>query len=129
MFSGTTESYLLLFLSPLVVSPPTKGNCSKSIICTPEVINVPLKISVDKPEEKTQRFVLASDGLWDAIENDVVGKAAARRPALKRTRSGDGSQKQQRSPKEAAANILQKCVEAGGNRDDITVCVVDVSYV
>jgi serine/threonine protein phosphatase PrpC len=113
------------------------GNCSRAVICTPEVINVPLKICVDNAEEKTQRFVLASDGLWDVVDNEVVGAAAARMPALKRTISKDGSRQSPKSekngkictPKEAATKVLQKCLDAGGSRDDITICVVDVSYV
>jgi serine/threonine protein phosphatase PrpC len=115
-------------------------SASKSVICTPEVVNVPLKLSQDPGRERTQRFVLASDGLWDVVENDDVGKAAARHPMAKRRASRDDIERSQSpktsssdraatscSPKVAAAKILQACLEAGGNRDDITICVVDIS--
>jgi serine/threonine protein phosphatase PrpC len=116
------------------------ASASKNVICTPEVVNVPLKISQDPGRERTQRFVLASDGLWDVVENDDVGKAAARHPMAKRRASREGIERSQSpktspptkvatscSPKVAAAKVLQVCLEAGGNRDDITICVVDIS--
>ena len=101
------------------------GNSSKSVICTPEVIGVPLQIGTENENDNTQRFVLASDGLWDVLDNDAVGRAATRKKV-----NGNDSPKQGPivSPKEAAINILEKCLEAGGNRDDVTICVVDVSY-
>ena len=114
------------------------ASCSKSVICTPEVIKIPLKIGQEQNQERVQRFVLASDGLWDVTENDAVGKVAARHPMAERRKSGDCNDRIYSSsnnattkfcsPKVAAARILQECLEAGGNRDDITICVVDVSY-
>lgn len=134
---STESADMRIFPGGLAVSRTIgDGNCSRSAICTPEVINVPLKTGEDQPpEERTQRFVLASDGLWDAQDNVHVGKAAARILSLKRTGSKDlaGSPKRKNkicSPKESATKILQQCLESpGGRSDDITVCVVDVSYV
>ncbi|CAB9522403.1 Protein phosphatase 2C 3 [Seminavis robusta] len=121
---------------------------SKSVICTPEVVNVPLKIGIEDGMERTQRFVVATDGLWDVVENEAVGKAASRNSknaTVKRRKSSDGvsrskspvrrtgsvtssaKEAKRTSPKEAAMKILQICLDAGGSRDDITICVVDVT--
>lgn len=97
---------------------------SKGIICTPEVVHVPLNISTEKGKPRTQRFVLASDGLWDVTDNDAVGKAAARKVSS----SSTASSRKPVSTREAAEKIMQKCLDCGGSRDDITICVVDVGY-
>jgi serine/threonine protein phosphatase PrpC len=56
------------------------GCYSKSVICTPEVIEVPLDINADSDgKQKAQRFVIASDGLWDVMTNQAVGRAASRK--------------------------------------------------
>lgn len=86
---------------------------SKAVICTPQVIYVPLNISTRKGKEKTQRFVMGTDGLWDMMSNEAVGKAACRQAF--------------RSPKATAERILQRCLECGGSRDDVTICVVDIA--
>ena len=86
---------------------------SKAVICAPQVINVPLNISTKKGKEKTQRFVLGTDGLWDSLSNEAVGKAASRQTS--------------KSVKAAAEKVLQKCLDKGGSRDDVTICVVDIS--
>lgn len=87
---------------------------SKAVICTPQVVNVPLNIGTkSKGKEKTQRFVLGTDGLWDMLSNEAVGKAA--------------SQQASTSSKAAAEKVLQKCLDKGGSRDDVTICVVDIS--
>lgn len=88
---------------------------------------------MDSAEQKKQRFVLGSDGLFDILDNENVGRAASRRPVVKRTASKDGSKESPKKNKtstvrEAAAKILQQCLEAGGSRDDVTICVVDVGY-
>lgn len=100
------------------------------MICTPEVIHLPLKISLEEGKEKVQRFILATDGLFDVLENKDVGEVAARKLRHdSNLQNGDSSNNPTaRSPKEAAANVLEKCLEAGGNRDDVTICVVDVKY-
>jgi len=96
-------------------------SASKAVICTPEVINVPLKISAaDNDKEQIQRFVLATDGLFDVLSNEQVGKAAAVKSKSKSTRT---------TATEAAEKVLKKCLSHGGKRDDVTVCVVDVSYI
>ena len=105
---------------------------SKSVICTPEVINVPLKISTEKGKEKTQRFVLGSDGLWDVLSLGAAGKAAARKSSSSssssKTNGNSPKSAVSTSPKEAAEKLLQKCLDSGGSRDDVTIIVVDVSY-
>jgi len=87
------------------------------------VIELPLNISLEAGKERTQRFVIGSDGLWDVMDNFAVGQAAARQII-----DEDTNWTENVSPKEAAAKILEKCLEAGGNRDDVTICVVDVSF-
>lgn len=111
---------------------------SKAVICTPEVFRVPLNISA----KRAQRFVIASDGLWDVLSNQKVGELAARyqRPSdcdQPSSRSMSFSNKSGAaplleeattfvSPSAAAAKILEHCLHNGGFLDDITILVVDV---
>jgi serine/threonine protein phosphatase PrpC len=115
---------------------------AKAVICTPDVFRVPLNIST----KRAQRFVVASDGLWDVLSNEKVGELAARyqvpspdnqnqRPSsIKRlsfsTKSAVapmvGDQTEFVAPSVAAAKILEHCLHNGGFLDDVTILVVDV---
>jgi serine/threonine protein phosphatase PrpC len=111
-----------------------------------------LNISSDGKDgkEKTQRFVLGTDGLWDVMSNHAVGKAAARKASKSSSHHNskqkddeqlndrnshndsnhglDGKMGGAETPKQAASRIMEQCLKNGGNQDDITICVVDVSY-
>jgi hypothetical protein len=66
----------------------------------------------------TQRFVMASDGLWNYVSNETAGRLAARTCA-------DGSPA--RSPKQAVGMLMEHCLQHGGYHDDVTILVVDVT--
>lgn len=83
---------------------------------------------------------MGTDGLYDALSNSAVGKAAAREPSRLSDRkinennddlSNSSHQKERTgapTPKHAACKILEQCLKAGGNQDDVTICVIDVNY-
>lgn len=92
---------------------------STAIVPTPDIYIMPLTEPEMSGEKngctsccRTQRFVLASDGLWDYVNNETVGRLAAR---------------DKRSSKDAATRLLKHCLKHGGNRDDVTIMVVDVT--
>lgn len=71
---------------------------SQSVICTPEVLRVPLKkvqedesneqqIETDNCTQHTQRFVLGTDGLWDVLSTEEAGKHVSRHPVRQYTTS------------------------------------------
>ena len=144
-----TDLLTVLFALPGFLDIPAA--CSRSVICTPEVTRVPLNISPDGKDgkEKSQRFVLGTDGLWDVMSNQAVGKAAARKSSKSSSHHNkkqkdaqsngsnshndsnhglDGKMGGAETPKQAASRIMEQCLKNGGNQDDITICVVDVSY-
>jgi serine/threonine protein phosphatase PrpC len=78
---------------------------------------------IDKLAEKLQikpksyRFVLASDGLWDVLSNELVGKHAAQ----------TSPQGVPISPAKAAAQIMECCLLNEGYHDDVTILVLDIT--
>jgi serine/threonine protein phosphatase PrpC len=68
----------------------------------------------------TRRFVIASDGLFDALSNDAVGKLAARKAI-------DDNDNKNTDPKTTASRIVQQALKEQGAIDDITVLVIDVT--
>jgi serine/threonine protein phosphatase PrpC len=80
---------------------------------------------LDDEESRTQRFILACDGLYDVMSNEDVGRFAARRQ-----RRGDPGGVEVEvivSPKEAATIIMEECLRNGGYMDDVTIIVFDVT--
>lgn len=69
-------------------------------------------------EQRTIRFVLATDGLFDVMNNQDVGVLAARQD----------SQGRDVAPGVAVDAIMTECLRrTGGHHDDTTVLVVDVN--
>ena len=93
---------------------------------TPDVYRIPLSqplFSLDSKDDgcdapnRTIRFILASDGLWDVMSNHAVGSFGAR----------NDSNGLHRPPAAAVDAILAECLRrTGGRHDDTTVLVVDV---
>jgi serine/threonine protein phosphatase PrpC len=90
------------------------GFCG-AIIPTPDVFVLPL---MDNDCCCTQRFIVASDGLWDCVSNETAGRLAARTCV-------DGSPA--RSPRQAVSELMEHCLQHGGYYDDVTILVVDVT--
>jgi serine/threonine protein phosphatase PrpC len=100
---------------------------SGAIIPTPDVFVLPLIDDDDDIDNSrphgysrgcTQRFVMASDGLWNYVSNETAGRLAARACV-------DGSPA--RSPKQAVSELMEHCLQHGGYHDDVTILVVDVT--
>ena len=105
--------------------------CARGIICTPELHRVPLS-----GEGTTHRFVIASDGLWDVMTNEEVGKIASRIQKKESTNedntntdNGANSTCNEEvivNPSQAATKLMEHCLMNGGHVDDITLLVVDI---
>ena len=91
-------------------------NYCKAVIPTPDVVQWKLK-DHDAPRTKdvatTHRFLVATDGLWDVLSNETVGRLAAR--------LDDGHEI---APKVAATRVMEHCLERGGSLDDVTILYV-----
>ena len=93
----------------------------------PFVISKP-EVTVTKRTDKDEFLVLASDGLWDVLSNEVVCKVVKK--------CLDGQLKRRWFPKEAAADCENRASEAAallvdlamarGSRDNISVIVVEL---
>lgn len=83
-----------------------------------------------KRVEDDECLILASDGLWDVMSNEVVCDIARR--ALNCKRNGQpsdaslGSSSDEESPAAQAAALLVKLALAKGSSDNISVVVVDL---
>lgn len=134
---------------------------SKALDCTPDIFHVPLfsksqlsrrqqqhhqQDTTPRNNEIPHRFIMASDGLWDILQNDRVGELAASHYSILSTdncSSGSesaGGSKQNHSieiltsdeiqhkvtPREAVQSLLTESLRSGGYTDDITVLVIDV---
>jgi serine/threonine protein phosphatase PrpC len=93
------------------------GLCG-AIIPTPDVFQLPLDCGGQPCCPGTHRFVLASDGLWDFVSNETVGRLAGRTFV-------DGPR--ERTPKQAGSELMAHCLQHGGYKDDVTILVVDVT--
>lgn len=100
---------------------------SSAVIPTPDVLVIDLLPEISEEgvprKERTQRFIVASDGLWDSLKfltpkrPDLLSEVACRQQV-------DGSTV---DPKEAAVNLMKLCLKDVGRVDDITIVVVDVT--
>jgi len=102
---------------------------SSAVIPTPDVLAIDLLPNAGNEQEscrrkeRTHRFIVASDGLWDSLNllntrnSDILSELACRKRK-------DGSSV---DPKEAAINLMKLCVGDVGCFDDITIVVVDVT--
>lgn len=85
-----------------------------------------------KRAEDDECLILASDGLWDVMSNEVVCDIARR--ALNCRRNGQpptadasiGTSSEDESPAAQAAALLVKLALAKGSSDNISVVVVDL---
>jgi protein phosphatase 2C len=95
----------------------------------PYVIAEP-EVKCVKRAEDDECLILASDGLWDVMSNEVVCDIARR--ALNCRRNGQppdasqGSSSEEETPAAQAAALLVKLALAKGSSDNISVVVVDL---
>ncbi|KAK3002150.1 hypothetical protein RJ639_021190 [Escallonia herrerae] len=109
---------------------------SRSIAVTyylkPYVISLP-EVTVSKRTSKDEFLILASDGLWDVISNEVachvVRRCLAGRMRRSSQRIADGT-KSDETPKESraaeGAAVLAELAMARGSKDNISVIVVEL---
>ncbi len=109
---------LRLYPGGLAVSR-TIGDLLLSHAAVPEPDVYPVSLRLEN--QATCRFVIASDGVWDTFDTEVVGRLAAREKTME-----DGSTRAT-SVREAAREIMDDCIKKGGYVDDVTVLVMDVS--
>ena len=93
----------------------------------PYVIAEP-EVQCIKRSDDDECLILASDGLWDVMSNEVVCDIARR--ALNCRRNGNGNASTESSEEECAAAqaaaLLTKLALAKGSGDNISVVVVDL---
>lgn len=123
MTRATTNHVVRIFPGGLGLSRSIGDlGCCPGVIPTPDVFIVPLTASPSSKDcTNTRRFVIASDGLWDFVDTETVGKLAAQ------ARDSTPGTHHTSSPKDAAAEILEYCMARGGTQDDVTILVVDVT--
>ncbi|GMN44425.1 hypothetical protein TIFTF001_013619 [Ficus carica] len=98
---------------------------------TPFVISKP-EVTVTKRTEKDEFLILASDGLWDVVSNEVACKVVKkclegriRRRSFSEEIIANDHNHGNRRASEAAA-VLAELAMAKGSRDNISVIVVDL---
>jgi len=101
----------------------TIGDAAYSSACIP----TPECFAVDLDGADHQRFILATDGLWDSLERIVKshvydGKARSVRALVAHL----AGREQTADPKMAAINLMKRCLGEVGCIDDITIVVLDV---
>jgi len=103
--------------------------CSGDRYLKPYVIAEP-EVKCIKRAEDDECLILASDGLWDVMSNEVVCDIA--RKALNCRRNGQPPSAEaavgtdDESPAAQAAALLVKLALAKGSSDNISVVVVDL---
>lgn len=84
--------------------------------------------------DRDEFLILASDGLWDVVSNEVACKVVRRslRGGMRRIRSqcmmsaDDGSEGLNRSCTEDAAAMLVELAISRGSKDNISVIVIEL---
>lgn len=99
----------------------------------PFVIAEP-EVTCTQRTEEDECLVLASDGLWDVLSNEVVCDIARKCLAGHRRSSIDlndipSNKEIEESPAAVAAALLTKLALARGSSDNISVVVVDLMTV
>eukprot|EP00249_Psilotum_nudum_P022906 c28687_g2_i3 orf=511-2262(+) len=95
------------FLKPYVIAEP-------EVTCIEQIV-------------EDECLILASDGLWDVISNDVACEVARRCLATVRRKLESGyACHTDETPATAAAALLTKLALARGSKDNISVVVVDL---
>lgn len=91
------------------------------VIATPEV-------TINARSDEDECLILASDGLWDVLSNEVVCEVARKCLSGRPHRSHSGLQAEGRdnSPSTVAAALLTNLAIARGSQDNISVVVVDL---
>jgi len=113
-----------IFPGGLAVSR-TIGDAGFSSACipTPECYAIDLAANA----EQQQRFILATDGLWDSLACIVkCSKEFDSVEALVGQLAGRSSTED--DPEAAATNLMRRCLTDVGCIDDITIVVLDVSH-
>lgn len=90
------------------------------------VVSEPEVTCIQRTEED-ECLILASDGLWDVISNDVACEIARKYLANARRKSGSGIHPPGEDPASAqVAALLVKLAYGRGSKDNISVVVVDL---
>lgn len=99
---------------------------SSAVITTPDVFAIDLMpFTTDGGSlERTHRFVIATDGLWDSL--DLVVKNSAYR-SVERLVGELAARRNELDPKKAAVNLMERCLLDVGCFDDISIVVMDVT--
>jgi serine/threonine protein phosphatase PrpC len=124
----TEEPHPILRLFPggLAVSRTIGDvNLTKAAIPTPDIFRVPLHVTKEEiatKRETHQRFILGTDGLFDVLSNEEIGRLAAR---VQETKDG---QKRILSTGDATEAVMNHCLTYADHFDDIHLLVVDVNY-
>lgn len=92
----------------------------------PFVISKP-EVTVTKRTEEDEFMILASDGLWDVLSNEVACKVVKKclEGQIRRRFSKEIAVNDRNRASEAAA-VLAELATARGSRDNISVIVVDL---
>jgi len=93
----------------------------------PYVIAEP-DVTINDRSDEDEFLILASDGLWHVLSNEVVCEIARKYMSGRPHRSYSGLQAEGRedSPSAAIAALLTKLAIARGSQDNISVVVVDL---
>ena len=91
----------------------------------PFVISKP-EVTVTKRTDKDEFLILASDGLWDVVSNEVACKVV-KKSLDGQTRRGFSKEVINGSRTSVAAAALAELAMARGSGDNISVIVVDLT--
>lgn len=106
------------------------GYCAGDRYLKPYVIAEP-EVKCIKRTQQDECLILASDGLWDVMSNEVVCDIARRALNCKRNSSSEAeiagaTSCEDESPAAQTAALLTKLALAKGSSDNISVVVVDL---
>jgi protein phosphatase 2C len=91
----------------------------------PYVIAEP-EVQCIKRSEDDECLILASDGLWDVMSNEVVCDIARRALNCRRNGNASAESSEEECAAAQAAALLTKLALAKGSGDNISVVVVDL---
>jgi protein phosphatase 2C len=89
----------------------------------PYVISKP-EVTVTKRSDKDEFLILASDGLWDVISNEVACQVVKRCLDGRMRRNSVEAENESRAAQ--AAEVLAELAMARGSKDNTSVIVVDL---
>lgn len=90
----------------------------------PYVISVP-EVTVSNRTKDDEFLILASDGLWDVISNEVACQVV-RKYLFERQRKGIQNETVEQNHTTGAASLLAELAVARGSKDNISVIIVEL---